>query len=372
MTRLATIALIALCIGMAAAGAPKKTVHYQDTKTVLAEIDNDKFGSTFISTIALNMNSGSPQEEIALLVDEIESILTSDQNEADAKNTTDQAVCDETIGGFNKQIYENTNTIASLEAAITDNKEILEQAHIDLTQAEKDYDETVDAINKGTAEREAEHSKWTEEDYEESIQIATLEEGVKLIQHMIHGVAFSQIKPRYDKVLEKLRATDNKRSTLFKPLINSLTQLATKLNYESVIKILDLLQNIRSGIVEEQEIAHQNEDKAQGDWEVLLSTLESQKQSLADKKARLGALISSTDDLLAQLQDSLENHKVELENLQESLASQTAWCAEQSENYETDSAERTRELSILSKLSEHISEKFASVGEYVQMRSFEF
>jgi hypothetical protein len=58
---------------------------------------------------------------------------------------------------------------------------------------------------------------------------------------MIHGVAFSQIKVRYDKVLEKLRATDNKRSTLFKPLITSLTQLATKLNYESVMKILDLL-----------------------------------------------------------------------------------------------------------------------------------
>jgi hypothetical protein len=46
-----------------------------------------------------------------------------------------------------------------------------------------------------------------------------LEEGVKLIQHMIHGVAFAQIKSRYDKVIEKLQGDNGVHSTLFKPLI---------------------------------------------------------------------------------------------------------------------------------------------------------
>jgi len=68
---------------------------------------------------------------------------------------------------------------------------------------------------------------------------------------MIHGVAFSQIKVRYDKVLDKLKEHDGKHTTLFKPLISSLTQIATKLNYENVMKILELLNNIRKGIVEE-------------------------------------------------------------------------------------------------------------------------
>jgi hypothetical protein len=68
---------------------------------------------------------------------------------------------------------------------------------------------------------------------------------------MIHGVAFAQIKTRYEKVLDKLKSTDGKRATLFKPLIASLATLATKLNYENVMKILDLLNNIRSAILEE-------------------------------------------------------------------------------------------------------------------------
>jgi len=49
---------------------------------------------------------------------------------------------------------------------------------------------------------------------------------------------------------------------MFKPLISSLTQLATKLNYENVMKILELLNNIRTSIVEEREAARVAEEKA--------------------------------------------------------------------------------------------------------------
>ena len=39
------------------------------------------------------------------------------------------------------------------------------------------------------------------------------------------------------------------------------------------MKILELLQNIRAGIVEEQTISRQAEERAQADWEVLLAHL---------------------------------------------------------------------------------------------------
>lgn len=186
------------------------------------------------------------------MINQILSDIVKRQAEADSRNQTNQAVCDETINGFRKQIAEQTETIASLERSIVENTDVVTQAKIDLAQAERDYDETLSAIQTGTDQRNTEHTKWTENDYTMSIQIATLEEGVKLIQHMIHGVAFSQIKARYDKVLEKLGESSNtNKGTLFKPLITQLTQLANKLNYENVMKILDLLNNIRNSIVEE-------------------------------------------------------------------------------------------------------------------------
>jgi chromosome segregation ATPase len=145
---------------------------------------------------------------------------------------------------------------------------------------------------------------------------------------MIHGVAFSQIKARYDKVVEKLSDNENKHASLFRPLITSLTQLATKLNYENVVKILELLNNIRVSIVEEKEMARIQEETTQRDWETLLNHLTAEKQRLSEKRARLRSLIEATTTLLAQLRESLENNKVQLENLEGALVAQTTWCNE--------------------------------------------
>jgi chromosome segregation ATPase len=320
-----TLAIVLLFATLAVAAPHRRTATVLDTKQVLAEIDQDKFGSTILSTVALNIAVESPFEEITLLIDEILTEINNDQAAADEKNRTDQATFDETINGLVNQIREHKDAIETLTSSIKDNEEILQQAKIDLNQANQDYDETIQAIETGTAQREAEHSRWADEDYENSISIATLEEGVKLINHIIHGVAFAQIKSRYDKVLDKLRDNQNKHASLFKPLITSLTQLATKLNYENVIKILELLQNIRNGIVEEQTISRQAEERAQADWEVLLTHLTQQKQSLTEKINRLNALIQSTTDLLGRLNESLEFHTAELAGDESTLAAQKAW-----------------------------------------------
>jgi len=43
------------------------------------------------------------------------------------------------------------------------------------------------------------------------------------------------------------------RSTsIFKPMVVQLTQLAAKFNYENVVKVLELLDNIRKGFVDEK------------------------------------------------------------------------------------------------------------------------
>jgi len=92
---------------------------------------------------------------------------------------------------------------------------------------------------------------------------------------MLHGVAFSQIETRYNKVLEKLKNHNGVHASLFKPLVSSLTQLATKLNYDNVMAVLGLLNDIRHGIVDRQVSARQTEEEAQAAWEHALATYES-------------------------------------------------------------------------------------------------
>jgi hypothetical protein len=66
-------------------------------------------------------------------------------------------------------------------------------------------------------------------------------------------------------------------------LILSLSELATKLNYESVVKILDLLNNILEALRQSQTDYRVAEENAAADWENLEAHLSDQKQALAGK-----------------------------------------------------------------------------------------
>jgi hypothetical protein len=63
------IIILAVLLAVASCAVKRTTTHYTDTKTVLAEIDKDHFGSTFISAIALNIAAKSPAEDIVLYLE---------------------------------------------------------------------------------------------------------------------------------------------------------------------------------------------------------------------------------------------------------------------------------------------------------------
>lgn len=69
--------------------------------------------------------------------------------------------------------------------------------------------------------------------------------------------------------------------------------------------------------------------------------------------------------LLSQLSESLENHKVELENLESSAGAQGEWCEAQSTTFVTESAERDREVEILTQIVDHFSDKQESFEEFL-------
>jgi hypothetical protein len=64
----------------------------------------DPFGKTMISAVALNMQAKAPLDDIQVVIDQLISNLEADQNAADAKNATDAADCEQTIGELQAQI----------------------------------------------------------------------------------------------------------------------------------------------------------------------------------------------------------------------------------------------------------------------------
>jgi chromosome segregation ATPase len=178
-----------------------------DTKTILAEMEQSKFGSSIMSFLHLNSLGDVPTDELTSVLDDLLDQLQTRQADADGFNNTNQALCDETLSNLENQINTETSTISSLENTIEVEGENLDAAKRELNQAAGDLDETEESLESGTAQREAEHTKWVDNDYQHNEAIVAIEETVKLIKHMIHGVTFAQIKPRYEKVQETLKSS---------------------------------------------------------------------------------------------------------------------------------------------------------------------
>jgi len=280
-------------------------------------------------------------------------------------NNTEQIFCDETIGGLADELNTVRTSINSMENAIASNLEIKDQAKRDLGQTATDLDETVTALESGTAQRESEHTVWVDQDFEQNEAAVALDEASKLIKHLIHGVSFSQIRERYNKVQESLK-NNARHATLFKPLIVSLTEMATKLNYEQVVKILDLLKNISDALNSSRDAAQSAENKSAEDWDALSNHLSEQKRSLSDKIARLNALITSTEQILEQLGTSVSNFKDYLAYLEVTETYITEWCANKSGQFEDFTRANARETEILEKLQEHINERWGAVAAFLQ------
>jgi hypothetical protein len=363
--------VVALClVAMVLAGREK--AQKVDTHTVLSEMETSKFGSAFLNFLSLQTSTKDQDvTNIQTTINEYVDSIQEDQANDDSRNAQNQATCDELITSLNNQINSETEAVNSLENALETNGEILEGAKRDLNLAATDYDETVSSLESGNAQREAENARWVDIDYEHESSETQLDEAIKLIKHLIHGVTFAQIKPRFEKIQESLRQS-SKFGTLFKPLILSLSELATKLNYENVVHIIDLLNQILASVRQSRADYARTEQNQADDWEQLSNHLFEQKNSLSDKKSRLNALITATEQILVQSRASLEFHQNQLVRLQAALEEQENWCNTVYGIYDVNTQERSRQTDILERLLNHIDERFGSVSEYLQTRQISF
>ncbi|EAR83961.3 trichocyst matrix protein T4-B, putative (macronuclear) [Tetrahymena thermophila SB210] len=338
----------------------------RETNVALAEMRRSAFGATILSTIQLNLAAMYDVSPITTLVDQILQSLQESQAAADYRNSTNQVRCDQNIEQFSRQIKDTQNTISSLQSQINSNQDSLQRDNYALQQASEDYDNTDISIDKGTVDREDAHERWEQSDKEITEALNALDEATKLIQHMVHGVSFAQIKSRYDKVLEKLTTNKSKHSTLFKPLIIALSQLSSQLNNDSIQKILNLLQNLRQALTDAQDEGRVAEETAQNLWQKLLEQLQINKQKYDDEKQRLTDQIISISALLNQQKNSLENNNNSLENFIIQLQDEQTLCQKQSLDYEDETKENQKESAILMELKEHLNEKFSQVVEFIQ------
>jgi len=83
-------------------------------------------------------------------------------------------------------------------------------------------------------------------------------------------------------------------------------------------------------------------------------------------------LITASEEIIEQSQASLSFHVQIQAKLEASELDQQTWCDVVSELYVSETNTRNRQTEVLTKLSEHISDRWSSVAEYLQTRQLAF
>ncbi|EGR28336.1 secretory granule protein t4-b, putative [Ichthyophthirius multifiliis] len=358
-----SIFLIALFATVIFATLSNKEVHLQ-----LSEIQKETFGQTMLNAIQMNMNSNNSPELIRALLEQIIHQLAGDQEQADNRIEEVRSSYRENLDSLSNRITQTTNTITSLENSIKLNKVSLDDAKTQLIQAQSDYDNTVNSIDVGTKERAEANQKWKESDAELTETLASVDEATKLIQHMLNGVSFVQVKSRFDKVFDKLKNNQSKQASLFRPLVMALSQISNKLDYNNVQKILNLLNSLRQSLADVQNNNKNVEERQSKQWDEDLVLLLQHKKRYYEQILEKNTLIGNLESSISRETLSLANNRLTLDTLENELKAVKLQYNNDEEHYTKFSTERERETDILEKLNDYLAVKFGAVSEFLQIQ----
>ena len=139
--------------------------------------------------------------------------------------------------------YHETQIVAVTKLR-DDTTEALDEAEKEVRTATKDLEQNEETFASESALRQQQHTTFEEKDAEHDANIVAIDEASKIVQHLQAGVAFSQLRSRFDKVTARLTETKHALFKVFEihkcspslpPLLNSPQRSTTSKSSRSSI-----------------------------------------------------------------------------------------------------------------------------------------
>eukprot|EP01017_Pseudomicrothorax_dubius_P037125 TRINITY_DN53_c0_g1_i1.p1 TRINITY_DN53_c0_g1~~TRINITY_DN53_c0_g1_i1.p1 ORF type:complete len:372 (-),score=137.43 TRINITY_DN53_c0_g1_i1:253-1368(-) len=360
--------VLALCVAIVAAVGDK--LRKGDPNAILSEIDSTSFGNTILSTIAIQLATNGPLEEIAVALNQARKLIEKQQEEDDDGNRTNQAQCDTTISTFQQQVALHTTQRGENLKILESSQGALDQANVDLREAIKGLQVNDKRLSTGQSERENQNAAYNQATEEHEQGIKAIDAALKLLNHLKSGTSFIQLKRKFEAVTDQLVETQHSSSKghLYTPLIESLTQLADHASPEIIDKIIKLFNELRNSFVQDKQSLTKIENQQVEAWSSLKADLETERETLQTKRADLERQIEGYQKIIQDADNNVKFHTVELGKAEENLANQDRLCTQLSEDYASRTEERKREMDIIHRVIESFEKKIKTMSEFVKGR----
>ncbi len=293
---------------------------------ILSKIDSTDFGKNLLDTIALQLESNAPMDDIATLLRDMITDIKRQQEEADEAKAAKDIECDTEITEYNNRIEHANNEIQEATAAI----KTLRNRKRDLEKAIKTREVELVLLDQ--------HEQQIRED-------RTRDHA----EYFVRTEQTEEVLEALEVIIPKLKAiTPHNAAQVFAELakigntnpIAALVQVASALDAEALTKCITLLEDLQVSfaafMVEDQE----KEISSQVLFDTMIHEIKIMRE---DTTAALDQdkieLVEVNGSLESQIRRREENTE-ELASAEAGLAAKTAECELYTSNYNRDSAQR--------------------------------
>ena len=346
----------------------RKTPFFQDPVSVLNELDNNHFGNALMSAIAVHLSSNTPIDDIITLLKTLKANLEDAQGNADYRNSTDVQQCNSMLFDFSSNIDYHTKQLETEEDCKATNEGLLKRTDENYQQILEDLSQNTERYDENEQVRNKQHDSFSKKqnDYEEAVQ--AIDEANSLLEHLKSGSTLIQMKKKLEKVKEKLSQQHLLHTSLYNPLISSLSEIALNADQESVKNIIILLSELRDTLAESKKGLENVEKQQLEDWEKIKGDLQNEKKNLISKKSDAEDEIENYKRLIQDAEEKIDSHSSELDSNVALYNNAKGYCDGRSDEYQRMTEERKVELEILDRLAVNFNEKLGNLKDYLKNR----
>ena len=291
-------------------------------------MENLDFGRKILDTIALQINSKAPLQDVAKLLADLNDNLNVQQSESDELHTSQLAECetDETnyqtrIEYAQNEIQESTVNIGSLSTEIKRLQASIENANLQLS-----------ILAKRETNLESNHEQ-DAADYEQ-----------RVLDHTQVLEALDIILPK----LEAITAQDSSPQAVFAELakigksnpIAALVEVAASLDPEALANVLAKLQDIRNSVQGSLTSDKEHQDESETNYNNLLSEISNVRESQNRRIEEDTEALSEAQAKYEQQTKRKEDNQSELEVATAGKNQKETTCALWETQYQSDKEQR--------------------------------
>merc|ERR1712151_690462 len=293
----------------------------------LNNIDSSEFGKNLLDTIALQMESNSPMQDIANLIRDMMNDLRSQQQAADDAHSTKMGECADQIANYNARISHATNEIQEATQAIKTLRGRRRTLQKDIATGEA----TLVMLDEQEAAARAKRAQDSKDFFARQEQTKLVLDALEVIIPKLKAIAPHTASEVFVE-LAKLGASNP---------IQALVEVTSSLDGAALNKCIGLLEQLQVDFAAFLDDDVEAEIQAQVNFDNLMISIAILRSEPKAKLAADRAELAEVKAALANQKRRLKENQQELQNATDGLAAKTQECELYDANYNRDTEQRS-------------------------------